>query len=156
MSSEDDLLHLPLVFPMCTQLGIAFHTFLNIYTHTYAQRIHQLEEKVSSVTPMCAKACFRWSKPRRIRAFTVPRGMLYSCVNVKSRVSHALLAKLSHLLSKSSLRTDRPASVSSDESGSSRLPSAARDCDEPADLRVRRSFVRCQRPASIGQTPDSR
>src|SRR5712692_4943771 len=77
-------------------------------------------------------------------------------VNVKSIVSRALLAKLSHLLSNSSVRTVCPASVSSAESGSSRLPSAARDYDAQADLRVRRSFVHCQRPGSIGQRRDWR
>jgi hypothetical protein len=77
-------------------------------------------------------------------------------VNVKSIVSHALLAKLSHLLSNSSVRTVRPAFVSSAESESSRLPSAARDSDARVDLRVRRSFVHCQRPGSIGQRRDWR
>jgi len=44
-------------------------------------------------------------------------------VNVKSKASHALLAKVRHLLSKSSLRTVRPALVSSAESENSLLPS---------------------------------
>ncbi len=43
-------------------------------------------------------------------------------VNVKSIVSHALLAKLSHLLANQLVRTEGPASVSSAESENSPLP----------------------------------
>src|SRR5690349_4503741 len=64
------------------------------------------------------------------------------------------MGKLSHLLLLQLDRTIRPASVNSDES--SHLPSRAHDCDGPADLRVRPSFVQSQRPGSIAQRPDSR
>ena len=77
-------------------------------------------------------------------------------VNVKSRVSHTLLPKLSHPLSNASIMTVAPASVSSDESESSPPPSEARGCGERADPREQPSFARCQRPASTEQRRDWR